>query len=1611
MSLQTATNSKTGERVVLINGQWMPFTQSATNSKTGQKAFLVDGRWVTEDSVSTPTPAPTTPVQPETTSNPLMGLVARGAELAGSAIEAAARVGEGVGDFIAEKAPILDTRFVVDEKGARIERPTPEQIRDENQLQYMFDWAESFKNWGREINYEPSTKLGDLADNPLNAVPFIAERVITSAPDMAAAYAQLPAYIFTRTNEILNERLENDNKTIDDATVGDVAASAAAAVVEGTLERFATGRILQKGAEAATRTGRISKEAALQSGTEAVEEAAAYTGATAGTERGFDPKEAALAALEGAIVGGGLGAAAQGVREVVGGEPTKPSETPPVTPPTPSDTGGTPPTPPVTPIEPQSAEDLLNAPPKVLAEDAPESVRYEASVLNEEQLDAEIEKTERSQESLAELLYDNKRLEEQAALAGMPVDTYRNNVQNAFDNNSTRLDVFYKTLDGTLPPIKPTVTQAQAAAAGVSPDVANALNIQAPPPVTGAPSVPADTTTTPPITPPVGTQPVRGGTPLPPSRPAPARPEVTQPQVEGLDAAQRGAPDVVGGAERVEPALERKTSDELFDEIEGLKKQALSLLVGKNGRRPARNTPRGKQYDALQTRIEELSGQWGRQVEREKRAAATPPAAPATQAAPTVAATTAAPTTPTPPTAAGAGAPPVPPTRPPTGPTPSGAPQQPPGKPTPKSPTGQSSIGVVPNATTPSYLNTVGNFVRSLLPLSQENYQAIRALLDSTRITDAMRGGLYAFYSLPQKVELFANELPSLRDLLNVLNVRASSLKARKEELDRNVRRWNGILTNYKKPMRDKFYRIAHESTRLKGADGRMGIDFKDPAEANNPLTREFNALPDDLKQVYFQMLESYKKMADEYLKLLSKNMPRRLVRKLEREMAKKRVKVYLPLFREGDYWLRYQDQNNDTVVRSFKSNYERQLAIKEAVAAGASQSSMQPFARSEGFTKAAGGPFFHQLMEELNKQGVPTGTKRALFEMYLDLIPAQSVRQLYKQRDGYKGYEADLMNVYATVASRMANQLTNLEFVPDIDKVYADIKKEVDVANAQATNLATNKLWENLQGQQEFLRDPGNSTLVNSLSSFSYYMYIIGNVSTAVINLTQLPMVVYPLLAGKYGVADTTKAMTDAQKQYFKGGWDNDNVPGGEKRFPSDYTFGVGLKPGTPLYKLYEAAVRQSAIRRSTGYDLIEGRKKTYGMGDYVGLKAKTEQILGWVFQNSERMNREVTLIAAFNLEMAKNGGNVDNAIKTAIDTVTQAHGVTLTETSPAAFQKGFGKVAFTFKNFSQTMIYLQTKLIRDALKGETPEVRKLAAKQFLGISTMAFTFAGIQGMPFYGAATVMADLMHDLLGDEDEPWKADNVVRASVKSVAYKGPVNELLMADVAARTGFANLLWRDDDKRLEEVGPILYAMEQIFGPSYAAFMGWGRAYNDYKEGYYDRAVESLMPSFIRNPLKAYRYTSEGALTRDKEVLYDDFNKYELFMQTLGFTPVEVSRRSEQTRGIAEKKKDLEDRKKALLDRLYLARISGDEEGVKEARAAINKYNEAESVKKYGQRITNETIARSFKGRKQRSAQSTFGIYSPRKMQRAIREEFPEPEEPILKRMFGGEEEEPKD
>jgi hypothetical protein len=305
----------------MATGPWDSFkTQQAETSEPQEQ-----GPWA-QFSVQKPVEeaapwtqfAPTVKPQQETTANPFTGALGRVASLAGAGVSAVAEAAERLGDKLELAVPLSGI--------------SEEDIKNKKQLQPLFDWAKSLKDFDESLGYQPSTQLKELASNPLKAIPFIAERVVTSSPDMVAAAGVLPAYIAARTKEILDERVKNDNKTLDEATVGDVTAAATAAIVEGTLERFASKGLLKPTTGMST-TGRIAKETGIQAGTEVAEEEAAYLGEAAGTQKGLSAEEALTRGAEAAIVGGGLGATVQGAKELLAPkaaaqEPATPEQAP-----------------------------------------------------------------------------------------------------------------------------------------------------------------------------------------------------------------------------------------------------------------------------------------------------------------------------------------------------------------------------------------------------------------------------------------------------------------------------------------------------------------------------------------------------------------------------------------------------------------------------------------------------------------------------------------------------------------------------------------------------------------------------------------------------------------------------------------------------------------------------------------------------------------------------------------------------------------------------------------------------------------------------------------------------------------------------------------------------------------------------------------------------------------------------------------------------------------------------------------------------------------------------------------------------------------------------------
>ena len=111
---------------------------------------------------------------------------------------------------------------------------------------------------------------------------------------------------------------------------------------------------------------------------------------------------------------------------------------------------------------------------------------------------------------------------------------------------------------------------------------------------------------------------------------------------------------------------------------------------------------------------------------------------------------------------------------------------------------------------------------------------------------------------------------------------------------------------------------------------------------------------------------------------------------------------------------------------------------------------------------------------------------------------------------------------------------------------------------------------------------------------------------------------------------------------------------------------------------------------------------------------------------------------------------------------------------------------------------------------------------------------------------------------------------------------------------------------------------------------------------------------------------------------------------MQTLGFTPVETARRSELAGALASRINSVSDRKTALLNRLYLARINKDKEGEKEVREDIKRFNQNEFVKKTRNVIGYDEMQDSFNRRRNNTKNSIYGINVPEKARRQLEKEY---------------------
>jgi hypothetical protein len=775
-----------------------------------------------------------------------------------------------------------------------------------------------------------------------------------------------------------------------------------------------------------------------------------------------------------------------------------------------------------------------------------------------------------------------------------------------------------------------------------------------------------------------------------------------------------------------------------------------------------------------------------------------------------------------------------------------------------------------------------------------------------------------------------------------------------------------------------------------KGQQSESGADKQ---KVWDELQPQWNKLGPEGQSVYKQMRDTYKKTYDNLLDLLMKRIDDSVenkedAKKLRTEIyqrlaTKGKIEPYFPLTRSGDFRLSY-DLKGEHYVEHYETSVARDRAVKELEADGGVKN-LQRFkgGSKRTYKDAPSTSFVNSILRTLSANSVDPEVTDEIMRTFLSTLPESSFAQAFRKRKNTPGFSFNAIGAFYSRSMSMAHQLPNLEYSAKAYKLRDEINEYAKTKGDERTDLVAAELNNHIQ----LLVSPEIAPWSKAVTSLVFGWTLGANVSSALVNMSQVPLVMAPYLGGKYGYSEATKALGAATKVFIgskRKRMVKMTVPTADGQEKIEMTGGFSLDnydfdaKDTPpeikrLKELSEIANKYGLLDRSMTSDMLEMDQKASPLD-------RINAWSGFIFHHGERMNRQVSLISSYTLElgqMVKDGKKIDAAARTeaakrAVEIAEIMNGGASAGSAPLLAKNSLGKVLFMYKRYGVTMYYMMFKTAREAMKSEDKLVREAAMRQIAGIYVSAGLLAGVQGLPMFGVAAAIYNMFK---GDDEDDM--ETAARKYFKEGMFNGAVNYLTGTAVASRIGLTDLIL-NSSRYKEQDNKILSFLQLVGGPAYGVTDRLQQGANLISEGEVLRGLERMLPSGIANTFKGYRFLTEGANTLRGDPITGDISAWNAGAQFFGLAPAEYTRQLQinaSTKNI--EKRALKERTKFLREYYIAARV-GDSEGMADALDDIYKFNKRHpSVA-----ITGDTMKVSMAKHMKTSQEMYYGVTLNNKM-----------------------------
>ncbi|HBK7254380.1 TPA: PLxRFG domain-containing protein [Vibrio cholerae] len=739
-------------------------------------------------------------------------------------------------------------------------------------------------------------------------------------------------------------------------------------------------------------------------------------------------------------------------------------------------------------------------------------------------------------------------------------------------------------------------------------------------------------------------------------------------------------------------------------------------------------------------------------------------------------------------------------------------------------------------------------------------------------------------------------------------------------------------------------------------------------------LRPKFARLNAEQKRRYRQMRDHYRAQSERMNKALEENIVRAVfdakIRKamlaeLRQRHERAAKGLYFPLSRHGDYWIDFADENGERQFMMFETKGEMELAAEKLRKAGFSLNSGMK-AQFNAVQKASL-PFVADVLQLVEKANMHTPAKESLsdeiYQMYLRTLPARSMRRNFIHRKGVAGFSQDAVRALADQGFRQSRQQARLDHMDILDNHLDSIQKYV---HELPNNVEADRVVEELNKRHEWVRNPSRAGWAQKLTSLGFVWMLGLTPAAALVNLTQNLQVALPILGSRYGMAESSKMMSQATAQYLKAAFTR-NRPKGQGILGGVLTGGEK--------EAMRRAVAQGVIDVTQAADLAGLAENPNAK--YSGTWNKAMNIIGWAFHHAEVFNREVTYIAAYRLAIKKHGDH-EKAIADAIKDTWDSHFDYSSINRARFMQSDMAAVALQFKQYSQNMTYYLWANLAKALKGETPEVKSMARKQLLGTLASTFFIGGAGALPLW-AITMAIEAAQEIVGDDDEPFDAETELKRMLAEAF--GKENAALiwhgaLPSISGRISLNDLWVRSINRDVDASTAYVEYMKQALGPVLGGIgVSWAQGLADISNDQFARGIERIPPKAIKDVLKTARYINEGGVTtKNGDEIVSDLTAFELLGQASGFAIGRANLQYDENNAIKNYETFIVKRRQSLMNAYYTAYRLKDGEAMKAMMVKIRKFNQSQ----YGKRnpITTEILRQSLKVRARKRSITQNGV-----------------------------------